>query len=406
MSTALQSSMTDRVDTGSAVAWKGKLQHSKPRLLLLLNDDAYFRVHRLQHARAARNAGMEVLVCTRADDDGKWIKDEGFTYLPIPFVKEGRQPLQELLGVFKLAKLYRQEKPDIVHHLCMKPILYGSSAARLAGIPAVVNTFTGLGFVFMKNGWRSRVLRAALVPSLRWAFGHPNCRAVFENSADRERLIYAKIVRRERTLIISGTGVDIGKFMPMAEEEETPIVVLACRMLWDKGVADFVEAARLLKKQNVAVRCVLVGTPDPGSPTSISEERLLSWQQERVVEWWGYREDMPRILRSAHVVVLPSFYEGLPTILLEACASARPVVTTAIPGCQAVVRDGENGFLVPVKDPGALARAIKVLLENPALRTRMGTRGREIVVREFSLGRVTKQVITVYRELLDNVCSV
>lgn len=348
---------------------------------------------------------MEVIVCTRLQNDGKWITDEGFKYLPIPFVKEGRHPMRELSAVIKLARLYRREQPDIVHHICMKPILYGSWAARLAGIPAVVNTFAGLGFVFMSNGWRSQLLRAVLTPCLRSALALRNSRAVFENTADRQRLISAKVVRQECTTTIGGTGVDINKFSPMDESEKTPIVVLVCRMLWDKGVEDFVQAARRLKKESVEARFVLVGMPDPHSPTSIPEERLLSWQNEGVIEWWGYRDDMPKLIGSSHIVVLPTLYEGLPTVLLEAGACARPVVATAIPGCQEVVRDGENGFLIPPKDPDTLAKAIKVLLENPVLRARMGRRGREIVERKFSAERVSKQILSVYRDLLDNSSS-
>jgi len=371
-----------------------------------MNDDRYFLCHRLDLARAARNAGMEVLVVTRSDDNGKQILDEGFKFLSIPFMKGGRQPLRELTAVMKLAQLYRREKPDIVHHICMKPVLYGSWAARLAGVPAVVNTFAGLGFYFQPNGWHTRLVRVGLTAGLRSAFTLPNCRALFENSADRERLIRTKVVPREHTVIIGGTGVDTRKFTQAAEREGTPVVVLACRMLWLKGVGDFVQAAKLLKEWQVPARLVLVGTPDPDNPSSISEAQLVAWQQQGTVEWWGYRDDMPEVLASAHVVVLPTFYgEGLPKILLEAGACGRPVVATAIPGCTEVVRDGENGFLVPPKDPDALAKAITVLLKNPILRTRMGKRGREIVVREFPVELVGNQTLAVYRELLQNSTS-
>jgi glycosyltransferase involved in cell wall biosynthesis len=398
-----QFSTTGRLESGRGAHRIGKLRLSKQRLLLVMNDDRYFLCHRLDLARAARNAGMEVLVVTHADDNGKRILDEGFKYLPIPFMKGGRQPLRELAAIRKLAQLYRREKPDIVHHICMKPVLYGSWAARLAGIPAVVNTFAGLGSYFQPNGWHARLVRAGLTAGLRSAFWLPNSRALFENSADRERLIRAKVVSRKRTVMISGTGVDIYKFTHVPEREGTPTVVLACRMLWLKGVGDFVQAAKLLKAWKVPARLVLVGMPDAGSPSSISEAQLVAWQEQGAVEWWRYREDMPEVLSSAHVVVLPTFYgEGLPKILLEAGACGRPVVATAIPGCADVVRDGVNGFLVPPKDPDALAKAITVLLKNPILRMRMGKRGREIVVREFPVELVGNQTLAVYRELLQD----
>ena len=402
MSTAIRTSATHDLGTTRPAGSKGRLPASKPRLLLLMDEDWYFRCHRLDHARAARDAGMDVLVSTRAQDDGRWITEEGFKHLPIPYRRGSRQPLRELLAVVALARLYRRERPDIVHHVCMKPILYGSWAARLAGLRAVVNTFAGLGSVFTATGRRSQLMRAGLTAGLRSALALPNARALFENPTDRDRLVSAKVVRREDTVMISGTGVDITKFMTMPEQDGMPIVVLACRMLWAKGVGDFVRAARLLKEQSVPARFVLVGISDPDNPSSISESQLLAWQQERVVEWWGYREDMPNVLSTAHVVVLPTFYgEGLPKILLEACACGRPVVATAIPGCTEIVRDGENGFLIPPKDPGALAKAIRVLLEDPVLRRRMGKRGREIVVREFSAELVARQTLAVYRDLLE-----
>ena len=308
--------------------------------------------------------------------------------------------MQDLSALAKLTKLYQREKPDIVHHFALKPVLYGSWAARQAGIPSVVNTFTGLGFAFMRNEWRSRLLRIGLTAALRSALSIPNSRALFENAADRDRLIGAKVVRREQTALVRGTGIDIGRFHFTLEQESTPVVVLACRMLWDKGVGEFVQAAKLLKEKHVPGRFILVGTPDPDSPTTISEAQLLAWQQEGNVEWWGYRDNMPEILASAHVVVLPSYYEGLPRILQEACASGRPIVATSIPGCSEAVRHGENGFLIPPRDPVALAEAINMLLENPSLRRRMGMCGREIALREFSSERVSGQVIALYHELL------
>ena len=405
MSNAIHPSATRSFETAHGLGWKGRFKVSKPRLLLLITEDWYFRSHRLDLARVARDAGMEVLITTLAQDDGKWIQDEGFKYIPIPFLKKGRHPLRELVAVIKLANLYRRERPHIVHHVAMKPILYGSWAARLAKVPAVVNAFGGLGFVFVADTWQSHLMRIGVKAALRSALGLPNSRVILQNGENCEQLIREKVVRRDQTVIIRGAGVDIRRFSPQYEGPGVAIVVLACRMLWDKGVGDFVQAARLLKQQKINIRCVLVGRLDPGSPTQISESQLRSWQQEGAVEWWGHRDDMPQVLGSAQVVVLPTFYgEGLPKILLEACACAKPVVTTSIPGCTDIVRDGENGLLIPQKDPDALAKAIRVLLENPVLRMRMGMRGREIVLREFSAALIARQTLAVYQELLENSC--
>ena len=401
MTIAIEPSARHGQDTTAGFAFTGRSTRSKPRLLLLLNDEKYFQVHRLDHARAAKAAGMEVLVATHLETDGRWIEKEGFQYLPSPFVKGIRHPLKDLSAVVRLARLYRRAKPDIVHHFAMKPILYGSWAARLAGVHAVTNTFAGLGTIYAKNGLITRVLRAGVTAGLRSALAIRNSRVLFENQADRERMVQAKVVQSERTAVVGGTGVDVEKFRPKAEAEGVPVVLLACRMLWDKGVGDFVQAARFLKEQEVPARFVLVGTPDPDNPSSISKGQLLSWQRDGAIEWWGYRDDMPDVLASSHIVALPTFYgEGLPRILLEAAACGKPIIATNIPGCAEVVRSGSNGLLIPPKHPHALAEAMKALIQNPSLRRTMGEKGRDIVMREFSVPSVSGQVLAIYRELL------
>ena len=192
-------------------------------------------------------------------------------------------------------------------------------------------------------------------------------------------------------------------FTPQWERPQDPVILHASRMIWSKGVGDFVEAAKLSKQQGVTARFVLVGRTDPAAPQAISESQLLAWQKEGVVEWWGHRDDMPNVIGRTWMVVLPTFYgEGIPKILIEACACGKPVITTPISGCSDIIRDGENGFVVPQKDPRALAKAIQVLVENPVLRRRMGMRGREIVVDEFTSRKMARQTLAVYQELLES----
>ena len=401
MTTAIHPSATDDFGTTSGLTWNGRHQVSKPHLMMLVTEDFYFRSHRLELARAARDAGMKVSIVTLAQDNGKWINDEGFNYFPIPFVKgrSRRQPLREMAAIVKLAHLYRRERPNIVHHVALMPIIYGSWAARLARIPAVLNAFAGLGSTCIADGWRWKIVRAALKASLR------NSCVVIQNTDDCEQLIRERIITRDQAVIIRGVGVDLSAFSPVAEVNGIPVIIQACRMLRDKGVHEFVQAARLLKKQGIPGRCVLVGRIVPDNPSRISENQVRAWEREGVIEWWGHRDDMATVLASAHVVVLPSYREGLPKILLEACASGRAVIATAVPGCREIVRDGENGFLVPAKDPDALAKAMMVLLENPVLRMRMGSRGREIIEREFSAGQISRETLAVYGELLANSCA-
>jgi glycosyltransferase involved in cell wall biosynthesis len=230
--------------------------------------------------------------------------------------------------------------------------------------------------------------------------GLSNSRAVFQNEDDAAELVKAGVVSWERISIIRGTGVNTNIFAPPARKTEGSLVVLAGRLLWDKGIEEFVTAARLLKANGIQSRFVLVGMVDRHNPAAIPEAQLRIWEAEGAIEWWGHREDMPSILGSADIVVLPSYREGLPKVLLEAAACARPVVATDVPGCREIVKDGVNGLLVPPKDSASLSRAIAKLLHDPGLRAQMGACGREIVLNEFSVDRIARQTLELYRELL------
>ena len=374
----------------------------KPRLLFLITEDWYFWSHRLELARAARSAGWEVIIATRVQKHGKRIEDEGFTLRPIRLLRSSRRLVHELSCVWELIRLYREEQPDLVHHVGMKPILYGSWAARFAKVGAAVNGFAGLGYTFIAGGRRKGVLRRIVGGALRWALALPHSLVVFQNEEDAKELVGSGIVRKERVRIIRGVGVDTDTFRPALPENPDPLVVLAGRMLWDKGIGEFVEAARRLQMDGILAQCVLVGMVDTENPAAISETQLRAWQQSGLVEWWGHRDDMPNILASAQIVVLPSYREGLPKVLLEAAACGRPIVATDVPGCREVVKDGANGFLVPLKDAGSLSRAIARLLSDPLLRRRMGACGREIALKEFSVGKISQETLDLYDELLES----
>jgi glycosyltransferase involved in cell wall biosynthesis len=391
----------DHLGSGDNPTSKATMLVERPRLLLLITEDSYFWTHRLDLARAARDSGMDVHVVTRVRDHGKRITDEGFKLVPIPFLRRGRQPFGELFAVLKLAQLYRRLNPDIVHHVAMKPILYGSWAARLAGVPAVVNAFAGLGYAFIEQNWQSRLLRAGLQAGLRSALALPNARVILQNDEDCNRLVREKVVQQNQVVMIRGAGVDLNTFCPGPEENhDVPLIILGARMLWHKGIEEFVQAARILQRQGIRARCVLVGKADPDNPASLSEEQLAHWHQEGIVEWWGHREDMPHVLANADVVVLPSYAEGLPKILLEACACGKPVVATSVGGCREIVKDGDNGFLVPPRDPIALASAMSRLVSDHNLRRQMGSRGRNIVANAFSKEQVARETLAVYGELM------
>jgi glycosyltransferase involved in cell wall biosynthesis len=375
---------------------------SKPKLIILVNNDFFFLSHRLALARAARDAGFVTAVATRVHADGDAIRAEGFELFPLRhFIGDNLNPLRELLAVRELARLYRRQRPDIVHHVGLKMSLTGTLAARAAGVPCLLNTFTGLGFLFTsatgKDAWVREIALRALKRSLRGR----HFRLSFQNREDRDEFLARKVAEPADTVLIRGSGVDISQFPARAQPGGTPLVLFASRMLRDKGLLELVAAARMLRARGQCFRVALAGLPDPGNPRTVSEPELLGWQEEGIVEWWGQRKDMPAVMAEAHIVCLPSYREGLPRILLEAAASTRPIVATDIAGCREVVKDGVNGLLVPPRDATALANALQRLIEDGALRERMGRAGRDLVERELCDEPINRQTLGVYRELLD-----
>ncbi|HEY2823632.1 MAG TPA: glycosyltransferase [Candidatus Acidoferrum sp.] len=373
---------------------------AKPRILFVDNDVNTFYSYRIELALAARDAGFEVHVAAPEGKAAEILRSEGLRYHPIPMTRSGLAPWKEFSTISSLFRLYRRVRPDLVHHLRLKPVLYGGLAAYGARVPAVVGLLTGLGYVFIAESRRALVMRKLVVLSCKVAFRHSNQRIVFQNPDDQGVFIQNKILPAAQTVLIKGSGVDVHTYVPTPEPEDIPVVVLASRMLRDKGVIEFVEAARELREAGVSARFVLVGETDPGNPTAISAEQLRSWSDEGVVEWWGHQSDMRKVLGQSNIVCLPSLREGVPKVLIEAAACGRAIVTTDAPGCREIVREGENGLLVPVRNSKALADALKLLIESAPLRALMAAKGREIAVAEFSVERVVNETLGVYRELL------
>lgn len=367
----------------------------KPKLLYVVTEDWYFCSHRLPLAIAAKDAGFDVAVATRVCDHGKLIEDAGLKLIPFEISRRGMNPLRELPTIVRLAAFYHREKPDLVHHVAMKPVLYGSIAAHLVGVRHVVNAVAGLGWLYTSRRLTTRMVRFVMQQVLARALRASEI--IVQNPDDRNQL---RAVGLDRLHLIHGAGVDTRVFAPVQRPLGQPCVVLASRMLWNKGVGEFVAAARALKMDGISARFVLVGGHDPGNPAAIPEEQLRAWRAEGVVEWWGHRSDMAEVLAQAHIACLPSYREGLPKSLVEAAACGLPIVTTDAPGCREVVEDGVNGFLVPVKDSSALAEALRKLIADAGLRQRMGTASRAKVLAEFSQEKVIDQTLALYHELI------
>ncbi|MDD5035157.1 MAG: glycosyltransferase family 4 protein [Methylococcaceae bacterium] len=369
----------------------------RPKLLFFVTEDWYFCSHRLPLALAAQQAGFEVCVLTRVREHGERIRRAGLKLIPLELSRRGTNPLAELGLLLRLIAIYRREQPDLIHQVAIKPVLYGSLAARLAGIPHVVNAIAGLGWLFTSPSTKARLLGHSVVLAFRLLLNRG--KLIVQNPNDLEFLLKLGIPP-SRIALIQGSGVDVLEFSPSPEPSGPPLVMLPSRQLWDKGIGEFVAAARRLKNAGIAARFVLVGAPDAENPAAISERQLALWQQEGIVEYWGHRTDMAQVFSQAHIVCLPSYREGLPKALIEAAAAGRPIVTTDVPGCREVVRDGENGLLVPVKAVEALADALTKLIEDSSLRARMGAKGREMAVESFSQERICAETLALYRQLL------
>jgi glycosyltransferase involved in cell wall biosynthesis len=372
-----------------------------PRVLIVVNAEWYFLSHRLSLAIALRDHGCEVAVAAAEErGQGEAIRRAGLNFIRLRLQRRSTNLGREARLGGELFRVYRRLRPDVVHHVSVKPVLYGSVVARVLGVPAVINAVPGLGYLFLQPGLRGALIRRAGLTAYRLALAGRRVRVIVQNPEDREMFVIRRVVPAERAILIRGSGVDVTRFARCPEPDGVPIVLLPSRLLRDKGVGELVEAARRLRREGVPLRTVLVGLPDDENPSSIPQAELEAWQDEGVIEWWGHREDMPEVLAQASIVVLPSYREGVPKALLEGAAVGRPLIATDVPGCREIVRPGENGFLVPPRNAAALAEAIRKLLLDAPLRSRMGARGREIAVAEFSEEIVIGQTLAVYRDLL------
>lgn len=379
---------------------------ARPKILFVAPDDWYFWSHRRPIASAALQNGYDVFVAARVDAFGEKIIGAGFRLIPLCLDRSSYSFFHELRTISELRNIYRREKPDIVHHIALKPILYGSMAALGNSRMQVINAFAGLGYLVSSPSFKAQALKRVLWKMFRFLLNRPNSFLLLQNREDRDLLVAEVGVPQEKTTIIRGSGVDVNEFQATAEVPGTPIVLLSSRMLWIKGISDFVEAAKLLRARGMNARFVLAGDTDPGSPGAIPREKLREWQNAGPVEWWGHQQSMSRMLQQSAVVCLPSHGgEGVPKALIEAAASERAIVATDVPGCRDIVRHGINGLLVPPKKPAALADAIAQLLNDAPLRAAMGRRGREIAVNEFSEEQVIQQTLALYRQLLSAVAA-
>jgi glycosyltransferase involved in cell wall biosynthesis len=373
----------------------------RPRLLFVVTEDWYFWSHRLPMAQAAQAAGFDVAVATRVTDHGARIAAQGFRLIPLQKLsRQGRNPWGELAAIAELRAVYRREKPEVLHHVALKPVLYGALAARLAGVSGVVNAMAGLGFVFTAQSLKARLLKPLVSAAFRFLLRRKGSVLLVQNSDDRAVFLNAGLITPQAVRLIPGSGVDISGFTPQPEASGEIVALFVARLLWDKGLGDLVEAARLLRKRGIPLCIQVAGDRDPANPACIPEQTLADWQAEGLVSFLGRRSDIAALWEQAHIAVLPSYREGMPKALLEAAACGRPLLSTDVPGCRALVRDGENGLLVPARNPGALAQALERLATDAALRQRLGAQARRDAETIYSEQAVGAAVVALYQSLL------
>ncbi len=371
-------------------------------IVYLVTEDWYFWSHRLPFAQAARDAGASIIVACRYSEHRDRIAAEGFRAYDIPFDRSGLNPIRDIGTLRAIAALYREVRPDLVHHVAMKPVLYGGIIAARQRVPCVVNAMAGLGFLFISRGAMTTIIRNFIERAFRYLNNRPNSTLIVQNGDDADLFTDRIGVARDRIRIIRGSGVDTDRFTQSPEPPGTPVAACISRMLWDKGIGELVDAARILKERGVGLTVRLVG-PTDANPASIPAATLASWQQDGIVDVAGPSNDVAGIYADAHIAVLPSYREGLPKSLLEGAACGRPVVATDVPGCREICVDGESGIRVPVRSVEPLADALERLATDADLRRTLGTGARALVERSFAQEIVVAQTMALYDEMLTSV---
>ena len=369
-------------------------------LFYFCNVGWFFISHRLALARTAQEHGYDVHVVCDIEDEREVVQIEaaGLHFHRVRLSRGGLNPLSDLVTLLRTVALLLIHRPEVLHNVTIKPVLYGSIAARIARTRRVVNAISGLGYLFIdekRSGFALRLVRYIY----RFAMSGRAVRVIFQNEDDRKEFLSLGFVKPSQTVLIAGSGVDLARYRHVPEAESGPLrVVLPARMLADKGVHEFAEAARLLRSQGVSADFLLAGSLDPSNRAALTARQVAELEVRCGVKWLEHIEDMPALLEAAHIVCLPSYREGLPKALIEGCAVGRPIVTTDVPGCRAVVRHGVNGILVPVRSVNELAAALGQLLADRSMRCLMGLRARAIAEEEYDVRKVIEATMDLYKQ--------
>ena len=370
------------------------------KLHFVVNEDWGFISHFYERAIAAQSAGYSVEINAHCGEKKTVLEEAGFTLYPHEISRSGTNPLIEIRNLFKMVTVFRKSQPDIIHLIALKPIVIGAIAARIYGKAQVICAPIGMGYLFSSSDRKARFLQPIIRFMLRRILNLRNTHVIIENDEDCSSLISGKFVKASNIQVIKGAGVDLSSYQATPENLETQVVTMFTRVLRDKGVLDFVAAAKIVHAQFPKAVFQLVGDCDPGNPTSFSEHEVRSWESAGSITWLGFRTDVPALLASSNIVCLPSYREGLPKTLIEACAAQRAIVATDVTGCREVVNHGSNGLLVPVRNPELLAAAISQLLGDQVQRTTFAKNGRLRAENEFASPIVIEQTLAIYKKVM------
>jgi glycosyltransferase involved in cell wall biosynthesis len=376
------------------------------KVIFFANTDWYLYNFRLGFAKYLRDRDFEVVMVSPPGGFGQLLEAEGFRWIPVDMQRRSINPLRELGVLGRIAGIYAAEQPDVVHHFTIKCVVYGSIAAIRHGIRNRVNAIAGMGYVFSSQDLGARLLRPLVRSLMRIVTGGRRARLIVQNRDDLSAFQAAGVTPSKNMRLIRSSGVNTHLFKPVgARNHGVTRVLLAARLLWDKGIAEYIAAARALKDAGVAVEMLLAGNPDSGNPASVHADDVARWHAEGLVTHLGHVINMPDLLSKVDIAVLPSHREGVPRSLTEAAAAGLPIIATDVPGCREVVEHGSNGLLVPVRQVQPLVEAIQYLHERPDERFRLGAAGRQKAVSEFDESIVFSQTLAVYAELLTSVAA-
>lgn len=372
----------------------------KPKVIFFANTDWYLFNFRLGLARFLRSKGLEVVMMSPPGDYRGQFSEHGFRWIELPMDRRSINLHRELVLLRRLRNILKAESASAIHNFTIKCVVYGSLVAQFTGVPARINAVTGLGHVFISNSLKARLLRPFVIKLLKASLRGENGRLIVQNPDDRRLFLDRRMVDKSRLWLIEGSGVNTQRFQPVPRPLRGRVkVLLAARLLWEKGIAEYVDAARILQNRKDDVEFLLAGDLDPGNPSSVSERQIRRWQEDGLLTILGHVDDMPSLLSEVDLAVLPSYREGVPRGLIEAAAAGLPIVTTDVSGCREIVEHEVNGLLVPPRDASELAKAIEALLDDPKRRKAFGEAGREKVLREFDERIVFERTWDVYKSL-------